>query len=637
LSFEATHGAGGYSIAFGLRTSRMVRKLPLESFFRDLYRDRWHRNKKVSRHSYITAIYNMKEQNKLLKVIERQLLEAFNSGKASPDDVDKDGRTLLHATSLFNRLGDCEQGFGGRIFQLLISMGIKTDFIDNNLRTAQQLLVNSDHFQIPRQRILPGFSENVIEWTGLPTDEVIDGVEMIEYMRCWPESIDEWGYPYISDILLRKSKSDLESFVRHGMRPKEETSQLLTPLHLAAAANWPEAVMFLLANRADKYAQDSNSQFPIDFAIKTECLESTNLLLDGDCLPYFTSPRKTMWDFLDIPVSIFRGLIGISESVRSALLGAIFRQKDSLEHKNLYHSLINNVGDGRLGRIAVRIVEALLSEGVPGLNTYNDLGYTPLMKACNYYNFELVRVLVENGASISECHRDSGLTAGHFLAASGYLTPPPDSAGSDPRGILLQIGFDMSNMAKFSCRCSPGGYTPFTAIVRRYSRRPRDYLHIFIDCLRWPTETLEKEIRTFALVMTFDRLGMTHTCVRIDPYMRYCSLIPDEDRLEIEDEEEELHNRLDELMKEYDISRAKFKGCALEFLDYFFELREQELADEDHWSSYTTDNYDDKDLLGPGRNYNFSQPSFADRRVLHRHTEEVREEDMLALLFREEE
>ncbi|KAH8590623.1 hypothetical protein B0O99DRAFT_675868 [Bisporella sp. PMI_857] len=638
LSFEAIYGAGGCSISFGLRTSRIVHKLPLKSFFYDLYRYRSPRNQKILYWGHHNRIYNRKKQNKLLRVVHRKLLEAFNSGKASPDDVDEYGWTLLHLQAFFiNKLKNGEKGFGAQIIQLLISMGVKTDLVDNNFCTAQQLLVDSDSFIIPMRKLPPDFGDNVLEWTSLPLDEVIDGVNMIESMRRWPESINEWGYPYISDILLRKSKSDLESFIRQNMKPKEETFRLLTPLHLAAAANWPEAVKLLLASGADKCVQDSELWFPIDFAIQTKCLESINLLLDGDCLPYFTSPRGPSWRFLNIPVSIFRGLTGNSEGIRRALLSAIFRHKNSLEHASLYHGLIGGHKDDWSRRIYVRLVETLLSEGVPGLNAYNDSGCTPLMRACTCNDFEMVRVLVENGASISECHRDSGLTAGHFLAVSGYFTPPPNSTNLDLHRKLLQIGFDMSNMAKFSCRCSPGGYTPLTAIIRRHKKRARDCLHFVIDCLRWPTEISEKEIRTFALAMIFDRLGITHTCPWSKLYIRHQSFIPNEDRLEIEDEEEELHNRLKEIMKEYDMSRAKFKGGALEFLDYFFELHEYELADEDHWGSHNTCNSYDTDLLGPGRNYNFSQLSFAGKRILHRHTEEVKEEHMLALLFREEE
>jgi len=416
------------------------------------------------------------------------------------------------------------------------------------------------------------------------------------------------------------------------MRPNEATSRLLTPLHLAAAANWPGAVKILLASGADKYVQDSELCFPLDFAIQTECFESVDLLLEGDCVPYFTSPLKS--NFFSIPLPFYMGLIGNSERVRSALLGAIFRQKNSLEYEKLYDGLA--YGPSRYFTSRASVVGRLLSEGVPGINTKNSDGYTPLMRACIYYNFEMARVLVENGASISERHTNSGLAAGHFLTRNhGHYAPPSNSADFDLRGKLLQVGFDMPNMAKFYCRCSPGGFTPITAISGG-NRRAREALHSFIECLQWPAKKSEKEIRAFALAEIFDRLGMRHTCVKSDFFQRHNTLIVEEDRLEIESEEEDFNNELEKLMMEYDMLREKFDGGALEFLDYFFELQEQDLVDSNHWSSRPVNNRNDKDLLGPGKNYNFSQPSFASREILYGHTEEVREENVLGILFNEE-
>jgi len=141
---------------------------------------------------------------------------------------------------------------------------------------------------------------------------------------------------------------------------------------------------------------------------------------------------------------------------------------------------------------------------------------------------------------------------------------------------------------------------------------------------------VEKELRTFAIAVIFDRLGMTHTCLKKNFGKQE---ILEEYRKEIESEEEEYNNQLRELMREYDMLRVGFSGGPLEFLDYFFELHEQELLDSNHWSSHRACNRNDKDLLGPGKHYNYRQLSFTGGAILYRHTEEVREENMLALLF----
>jgi hypothetical protein len=128
--------------------------------------------------------------------------------------------------------------------------------------------------------------------------------------------------------------------------------------------------------------------------------------------------------------------------------------------------------------------------------------------------FQVARVLVEKGASISTRHRDSGLTAGHFLALSGFIDLPSDTPDSELCAKLLEVGFDVSNITHICCRCSPGGFTPIRAVGRGYNQKIRAILHSFILCLRWPTETVETEVRTFAIAVIFDRLGMTHTCVK---------------------------------------------------------------------------------------------------------------------------
>jgi ankyrin repeat protein len=60
---------------------------------------------------------------------------------------------------------------------------------------------------------------------------------------------------------------------------KEWTSRQLTPLHFAAAEGWLEAVKYLIAYGADKYAQDSDGQFPLDIAIVTHSVSATEGLL----------------------------------------------------------------------------------------------------------------------------------------------------------------------------------------------------------------------------------------------------------------------------------------------------------------------------------------------------------------------
>jgi hypothetical protein len=81
----------GPAVGVSLRTEARVKVLPLFSFFRRLYDSHLH-PKGNSR----TQALSMKRQDYLISVARKLLLQAFHSGGASPDDVDSQGRTLLH-------------------------------------------------------------------------------------------------------------------------------------------------------------------------------------------------------------------------------------------------------------------------------------------------------------------------------------------------------------------------------------------------------------------------------------------------------------------------------------------------------------------------------------------------------------
>jgi hypothetical protein len=144
LSFEATYGAGGLSMGFLLRTFRRIQTHPLKSFFHDLYRQERHRHG----HRSSKPSYNNKTRDALLRLTQRELLHAFNTGIASPNDVDCKGRTLLHVTLFYLYLLDATNNgqlqveyannchgikdpqLAAQIIRLLISMGAKTDCLD---------------------------------------------------------------------------------------------------------------------------------------------------------------------------------------------------------------------------------------------------------------------------------------------------------------------------------------------------------------------------------------------------------------------------------------------------------------------------------------------------------------------------
>ena len=88
LRISTTFGAGGLSLGILTQTDRRVKWHHLDSFFNDLYDTSYRRDDK----------YDEKDIDRMVKLAHRQLWTSFNSGLASPYDVDSDGDNLLHVS-----------------------------------------------------------------------------------------------------------------------------------------------------------------------------------------------------------------------------------------------------------------------------------------------------------------------------------------------------------------------------------------------------------------------------------------------------------------------------------------------------------------------------------------------------------
>jgi hypothetical protein len=90
------------SLGVSLRTEARVKILPLYGFFRGLYKNHLRQRKIYPATStrgqcYSMVLVSKEKQDYLFSVARKTILKAYQSGNASPQDVDKKGRTLLHA------------------------------------------------------------------------------------------------------------------------------------------------------------------------------------------------------------------------------------------------------------------------------------------------------------------------------------------------------------------------------------------------------------------------------------------------------------------------------------------------------------------------------------------------------------
>lgn len=141
---------------------------------------------------------------------------------------------------------------------------------------------------------------------------------------------------------------------------------------------------------------------------------------------------------------------------------------------------------------------------------------------------------------------------------------------------------------------------------------------------------LRQRWQCFVRMEIFDRLELTHTCIEHLPTVRS---FPEEDRLEIEAEEEELNLELDVLMNEYDDWQHYFDGDVLDCVDTFFDKLDQSLQPRGGFFLWQEVNYG-ADILGVGTTIKYWRNSRGKLRQRD-HKEGVQETYILQSLFDE--
>jgi hypothetical protein len=99
LKFSLQQYPGAPSVQASLKALTRVRRLPLETFFQDIYSVRWKKHYDDIR-SYKEVINrkppSKEQQYHLFTVARKALLQSFYAGHASPSFIDANGRNLLH-------------------------------------------------------------------------------------------------------------------------------------------------------------------------------------------------------------------------------------------------------------------------------------------------------------------------------------------------------------------------------------------------------------------------------------------------------------------------------------------------------------------------------------------------------------
>lgn len=449
----------------------------------------------------------------------------------------------------------------------------------------------------------------------------------------------------ICDAVCRRSESDLLNVIRtHRHLINEPGVFGLRPLHLAIG--WSSGIITLLNHEAEVNVFDDQNFRPIDHAIWRACLTSVSLLEETN-FPTFGLQRALFTGKQAKGTSILDYLISVEVNRRRNLRALVtnhlpqsrilsFLGKDRLldahaidavsalrqytisipaslsfekSSRTLYH----------LDSLQRHVAESFWKAGFRDINEPDCFGNTPLMKwnppFCGNDYLELIDWFEEKGSKIDETvqhiHSRAFFSRNHHLA----LCPCLISGHTVLHWIANRVNMDVLRWPLWSdrslemfqriimnekqdackCACSLTGCRGISIIFKPWTRNARGF-GTFLPRLmikEWPSKFLllcltentisEEIIHDVIRLLTFDTLGLTHTCCRPkdeDPM----DLIPFEDRDEIQeihDEEQEDLQLLEDLILEFDEYRRKSSCCVRDFFCTYWRSRMIEVLSEE--------------------------------------------------------
>lgn len=319
-----------------------------------------------------------------------------------------------------------------------------------------------------------------------------------------------------------------------------------------------------------RFQVDGCGHTPLYIAIEVGCTPAVEILLRGDCLELLTSNTRVKHTIL--PREFEKIAQKNDHRLHDIIIENLLRHRLFLPGLLPYHDLATGWhGDN------VEFAEKLFNAGFRDIDVYDELGYTPLMKACGHGSIRMASFFLQHGADPYKSHQHVDLRAGYFLCYKA--TCPSKKSYSSKCGLtskgfekkLLEAAFDTSIDTGFRCRCSPDGFIPITTMFRdmriadTYNRKQS--FQELIGNIDSPTDR-KKYWRAFVMGEVFDRLEMTHTCLKLYPKLEF---FPDNRRIEIEDEEEELFFEMEEVIARFDLFSENFGDDLSKCVDEFFD------------------------------------------------------------------
>ena len=454
------------------------------------------------------------------------------------------------------------------------------------------------------------------------------------------DRLEDSDFGPVSKAILAKREAKLRELISLGYDLGERDRLGWTPLHLSVY--WPLGMEILLAagvRHNGGFFGHFHDFFrvcitPLEYAIKNGQDEAILLLLDADSVAY----RKCD-DTPTTLASVIRNYYEPSSRIVTATLEAMVRKSNRLRDLAIAHlspheldrlciscedepiqildayavptvNALKNVGVEipealepglvvstvyhglftsylRPSEVLVEFAERLWSSGFRDTNIYDEDGFTPLHKACVYFQLGMVNWLMSHGGDPTIVVRGHSLNAYHLHShgfkdhIKAYGLSITGDMVEHYRDTLTRIAGVCGTSCRDDCRCacSLQGCAPTTILLRQMPLSWCEKEDVFFSWCRSFDPSLgaiETWCLEFARVETFERLDITHTCCKT-AYKAVSAPIPQDTIEEIQDEESEMIDQLESWMILYEEERAKFEGTAIQFLDKWSDMLKDEM------------------------------------------------------------
>ncbi|MHC4538871.1 MAG: ankyrin repeat domain-containing protein [Planctomycetota bacterium] len=291
------------------------------------------------------------------------------------------------------------------VVELLLAKGADINARDHFTASSLHYAIQRGHTKIAEVLIAGGADVDVKDRQGqTPLDIAV---------RRGRKDIVELLQAKVADSSIHGATSlgvmdKVKAFVEQGIDINEKDGQGMTPLHLAAQAGHREIVEFLLSNDADVHAKDSDGRTPLEVALSQRGNDIVKLLVEAGA---------------DIPTIHMAAFVGSVDKLRSFIkAGMDIDTKDEKGRTPLLRAIMGKHIDA---------VEFLINNGAD-VNTRDEQGYVPLVHALWTLDSDIVKLLLEKGVDV-QANDTSGYTPLHWavMIGSKELTELILDAGGD--------------------------------------------------------------------------------------------------------------------------------------------------------------------------------------------------------------